>query len=127
MIEGRGCRLKLALTVIQRLSFLLHVEVYTGFRREVNEAGLIGSAFFITGEPGFLEKIFLMQYDDADLTHVTPGPSMPGGKTFTTNPTLQQADCPEKLNRQAADNRQARRQGRPIHPGVLRSFRLSKH
>jgi len=47
MIGGRGCRLKLALTVIQRLSFLLHVDMYPGFRREVNEAGPIGSAFLV--------------------------------------------------------------------------------
>jgi hypothetical protein len=47
--------------------------------------GRLALPFFITGEPGFLEKIFLMQYDDADLIQVTPGPSMPGGTLFTTN------------------------------------------
>ena len=59
--------MKSALTVIRLLPFLLHVDVHMGFRSGVNEAGPIGPAFFITGEPGFLEKIFLMQYDDADF------------------------------------------------------------
>ena len=47
MIEGRGCWLKSALTVIRRLSFQLHADVYMGFRRRVNEAGPIGPAFLV--------------------------------------------------------------------------------
>ena len=43
---------------------------------------------FYTEEPGFLEKIFLMQYDDAELIQVTPGPSMPGGKNVHNEPNL---------------------------------------
>ena len=82
--------------------------------------------FLLQGSRDFWKKSFSCSMMTPILIQVTPGPSMPGGKNVHNEPNLQQADCPEKRNRQAADNRQARRQGRPIHPGALRSFRLSK-
>jgi len=69
---------------------------------------------FFSKEPGFLEKISLVQYDDADLIQVTPGPSMPGGKNVH-NEHQNLATVRLSGKSQAADNLQACRQGRPIH------------
>ena len=54
---------------------------------------------FFSKEPGFLEKISLVQYDDADLIQVTPGPSMPEDLTHLTHPALCGEPCkPSKKN-----------------------------